>query len=52
MVMQLEQQQQEISQTLAHIKAAKEEMDKKKGLCKQFNISLVSCNQKLADTVS
>jgi kinesin family protein 11 len=29
MVMQLEQQQQEISQTLAHIKALKEEMDKK-----------------------
>jgi PHD/YefM family antitoxin component YafN of YafNO toxin-antitoxin module len=29
MIMQLEQQQQEISQTLGHIKALKEEMDKK-----------------------
>jgi kinesin family protein 11 len=50
MIMQLEQQQQEISQTLAHIKVLKEEMDKKEGLCKQFNKSLDSCNQKLADT--
>ena len=52
MIMQLEQQQQEISQMLAHIKVLKEEMDKKEDLCNQLNISLDSCNQKLAATFS
>jgi kinesin family protein 11 len=52
MIMQLEQQQQEISQMLAHIKFLKGEMDKKEDLCNQLNISLDSCNQKLAATFS
>ena len=37
---------------LAHIKVLKEEMDKKEDLCNQLNISLDSCNQKLAATFS
>ncbi|XP_023709668.1 kinesin-like protein Klp61F isoform X3 [Cryptotermes secundus] len=50
MIMQLEQQEQEMSQMLAHIKALKEEMDKKEDLCNQLNISLDNCNQKLMAT--
>jgi kinesin family protein 11 len=52
MIMQLEQQQQEIGQMLAHIKALKEDMDEEEDLCNQLNISLYSCNQKLAATFS
>jgi len=52
MITQLEQQQQEIGQMLAHIQALKEKMDKKENLCNQLNISLYSCNQKLAATFS
>ncbi|KDR08648.1 hypothetical protein L798_01550 [Zootermopsis nevadensis] len=46
MIMQLEHQEQEISQMLGHMKALKED------LCAELNISLDSCNQKLATTSS
>ncbi|XP_021939166.1 kinesin-like protein Klp61F isoform X2 [Zootermopsis nevadensis] len=52
MIMQLEHQEQEISQMLGHMKALKEELDKKESLCAELNISLDSCNQKLATTSS
>jgi dsDNA-specific endonuclease/ATPase MutS2 len=52
MILQLEQQQQEIGQMFAHIKALKEETDKEEDLCNQLNTSLYSCNQKLAATFS
>ncbi|XP_069671575.1 kinesin-like protein Klp61F isoform X2 [Periplaneta americana] len=50
MIMRLEQQEQEISQLLSHMKALKEEMDKKEDLCLQLNISLDECNHKLTCT--
>jgi len=43
MTMQLEQQQQEISQMLAHVKALKEEMDKKEASSTVFHCAY-SCH--------
>ncbi|PSN39061.1 hypothetical protein C0J52_10095 [Blattella germanica] len=50
MTLQIEQQEQEISQYLGQIKALREEMEKKEEICNQLNMSLEICNDKLAST--